>query len=67
MAKIKVSGACAAHMGETANISFKEEDRDVFDFMEEQHEEGPYRNRSHVVVEALKQMRDMDEEDRPIT
>lgn len=54
-------------MANTANISFKEEDEDIWEFMEKQHEEGPYRNRSHVVVEALSIMKDQDREDRPIT
>ena len=67
MAKIKVPTERSTHMGHTANVSFKEEDEDVWEFLEEQHEDGPYRNRSHVVVEALKRMQDMDEEDRPIT
>lgn len=35
-------------------------DDELEEWMEEQHEDGPFRNRSHVVEEALKRMREDD-------
>lgn len=53
-------------MANRANISFKDSDEDVWEFMEDMHENGPFRSRSHVVVYALEKMQDEYNEDEPI-
>lgn len=50
-------------MGNTANISFRDEDMDVWEWMEKQHNEGMFRNRSHVVVAALRRMKEQEGDD----
>lgn len=42
-------------MGKTATISFRDDDEDVWRWLEEQHKNGTYRSRSHVVVEAIQE------------
>lgn len=44
-------------MGETVCISFKEEEQDLYEYMEKLHREGDYYNRSHVVKVALEHLR----------
>lgn len=54
-------------MGKRANISFKDDDEDIWEFMEDMHENGPFRNRSHVVIHALEKMEEEYDEDQPLT
>lgn len=67
MQKLITYGHVWAVMAHRANISFKDSDEDVYQFMEDMHENGPYRNRSHVVVEALKLLQEEHDEDEPLT
>lgn len=41
-------------MGETISVHFKEEDRELYEFIERLHKEGDYANRSHAVTTAIK-------------
>lgn len=50
-------------MSKTANISFREDEKDLYEWMEYMHNEGRFRSRSAVVVEALRRMKDDEEEE----
>lgn len=54
-------------MAERETVSFQDGDEDVYEFMEDMHENGPFRNRSHVVVHALQKMMEEYDEDQPLT
>lgn len=54
-------------MSKRESISFQDGDEDVYEFMEDMHKNGPFRNRSHVVVYALKKMMEEYDEDQPLT
>lgn len=50
-------------MGNRVTFSFREEEKDLYEWMEQKHEEGDFRTRSDVIVKALGQMRKRDEKD----
>lgn len=49
-------------MAQTVSVSFREDEEDLYEWMEEQWEEGDYRNRSSVIIAALKEKRERDED-----
>lgn len=49
-------------MGTTHSIHFRKEDEEIREYMEQLHEDGPFRSRSHVVVVALEQLQDQKTE-----
>lgn len=51
----------------TATISFKSGDEDAWMFMERMYKQGPFRNRSNVIVYALEKMEEEYDEDQPLT
>lgn len=45
-------------MGETISVSFREDEEDLYEWLEDQHgDKGIYRNRSDVIIAALKEKR----------
>lgn len=40
------------------SISFRDDEEELHDWVEEQKEDGPYRSKTAVVIDALKKMRD---------
>lgn len=54
-------------MGKSANVSFRDDDEEVWEWMEDMHENGPYRSRSHIVVAALREKMERAGEDEVLT
>lgn len=54
-------------MGKSANISFRDDDEDVWEWMEDMHRNGNFRSRSHVVVYALRKMKERSGDDEVLT
>lgn len=40
-------------MGKTASVSFRNDEEDLFEWVEEMHEEGDYRSRSAVIIKCI--------------
>jgi len=53
-------------MGETLNISFNEDEEELYDWVVSKAEDGDYRYKSSVVIQALKEMRRREEQDEPL-
>lgn len=54
-------------MATTANISFRDDDMDIYQWVEEQWKDGIYRNRSHVLVECARKEMKRQGDDEVIT
>lgn len=54
-------------MSNTANISFREDEKELYEWMEYMHNEGRFRSRSAVVLEALRRMKEEEDDDRVMT
>lgn len=44
-------------MGKRVSFSFRNEEEDLYEWLEEQHEDGKFRTRTDVIITALEQMR----------
>lgn len=51
-------------MGNTASVSFTDDDEEVWNWIEDKYKNGPFRSRSHVIVWACEQaMHSSDDND----
>lgn len=49
-------------MARPISFSMSDDEEDLYQWMEEKYENGPYRSRSDVIVHALKRMRDEEDD-----
>jgi len=53
-------------MGETLNVSFNEDEKELYEWVVAKTEEGDFRYKSSVVIQALKEMKRNEEDEGPI-
>lgn len=53
-------------MGETLNVSFNENEEELYEWVESKVDDGDYRYKSSVVIQALREMKRQDESDEPL-
>lgn len=48
-------------MGKRASVSFREDEEDLWDWVEKMHDDGPYRSRSAVFIAAVEELKEKHE------
>jgi Arc/MetJ-type ribon-helix-helix transcriptional regulator len=48
-------------MGKRASVSFRDDEEELWEWMEEMHEDGPYRSRTAVMIKALEVLKEEHE------
>jgi len=66
MTRFNTHARSCEHMGETLNVSFNEDEKELYEWVVMKAEEGDFRYKSSVVIQALKEMKRKEEDEGPI-